>query len=30
MNATKISIWAGSDRSGLSAVVTVKYTKTTP
>lgn len=28
MNATQISIWAGSDRSNLSAIVTVEYTKT--
>lgn len=29
MNATKISIWAGSDRSSLSGIVTVEYTKET-
>lgn len=28
MNATQISIWAGSDRRNLSAIVTVEYTKT--
>lgn len=30
MNTTQISIWAGSDRRNLSAIVTVEYTKPTP
>lgn len=30
MNATQISIWAGSDRRNLSAIITVEYTKADP
>lgn len=30
MNTNQISIWAGSDRRNLSAIVTVEYTKPTP